>query len=78
MTKRWPRPDPCPTPRAALAQGRTVVSDGKDSMTNRIALVLGLMILAMFAVDAIFFTGELPVFLGKKITTLIEYLSFWR
>ncbi|SMO57681.1 hypothetical protein [Paracoccus laeviglucosivorans] len=47
-------------------------------MTNRIALVLGLMVIAMFAIDSAFFAGSLPLFLGKKIASLIEYVSFWR
>ncbi|WP_196216790.1 hypothetical protein [Paracoccus shanxieyensis] len=47
-------------------------------MTNRIALVLGLMIVALFLADAVFMSGQLPVFLGKEMASLIEYLSFWR
>lgn len=47
-------------------------------MTNRIALVLGLLIVALFVLDALFLGGGLPVFLGKQIASLIEYLSFWR
>lgn len=47
-------------------------------MTNQIALVLGLLILAIFAADALFFSGHLPVFLGKQFASIIEYLSFWR
>ncbi|MBD9525476.1 MULTISPECIES: hypothetical protein [Paracoccus] len=47
-------------------------------MTNVIALCLGLLILTLFVLDAVFFQGTLPVFLGKQFATLIEYLSFWR
>ncbi len=47
-------------------------------MTNAIAIVLGLIVIAIFVLDAIFFGGSLPVFLGKEIAALIEYLSFWR
>lgn len=47
-------------------------------MTNPIALVLGLMILAALAVDALFLHWNLPVQIGKRLAELIEYLSFWR
>ncbi|GLK63850.1 MULTISPECIES: hypothetical protein [Paracoccus] len=47
-------------------------------MTNQIALVLGLLIIGLFAVDALFLHWGLPVFLGKQLVSLIEYLSFWR
>lgn len=47
-------------------------------MTNRIAIVLGLMIVLLFVVDALFLHWNLPVFLGKKFAAFIEYLSFWR
>lgn len=47
-------------------------------MTNVIAIALGLMVLAMFVLDAIFFGGSLPVALGKRMAEFIEYLSFWR
>lgn len=47
-------------------------------MTNRISIILGLMILALFAADALVLHWNLPVFLGKKFATLIEYISFWR
>ena len=47
-------------------------------MTNRIALVLGMLILLPFVIDAFFLHWGLPVFLGKQFAALIEYLSFWR
>ena len=47
-------------------------------MTNRISIVLVLLIIAIFAIDAIFLGGTLPVLLGKRVAELIEYLSFWR
>jgi len=47
-------------------------------MTNKIALGLALAILALFVVDQYAFGGILPVFLGKKIVILTEYLAFWR
>lgn len=47
-------------------------------MTDRIAIVLGALILLAFLVDALAFGGTLPVFLGLKLANLIEYLAFWR
>ena len=47
-------------------------------MTNRIALILGLLIVALFLADALVLHRNLPIFLGKKFAGLIEYLSFWR
>lgn len=47
-------------------------------MTNRIALILGLLIVALFVADALVLHWNLPIFLGKKFAALIEFLSFWR
>ena len=47
-------------------------------MTNRIAATICLAILALFLADAFVLHWNLPVFLGKQIASLIEYLSFWR
>ena len=47
-------------------------------MTNRIAFVLGLLIVGALVVDYIFYGTEHSVFLGKKLTDLIEWLAFWR
>ncbi len=47
-------------------------------MTNKIAIALALAIAALFAVDAFYLNGELPLFLGRKFAELIEYVAFWR
>ena len=47
-------------------------------MTNRIALVLGMLIVTLFLADALVLHWNLPLFLGKQFATFIEYLSFWR
>ena len=47
-------------------------------MTNRIALTLALLIVALFVADALVLHWNLPVFLGRKFAALIEYHSFWR
>ena len=47
-------------------------------MTNRIAFVLGLLIIGAIVVDYIYYGTEHVVFLAKKMTDLIEWLAFWR
>jgi hypothetical protein len=71
----WPRPMRarplfCLAPSRAIRQNRP--------MTNKIALGLGLLIVAAFAVDAYAFGGEMPVFLGRKLFEFLEWLAFWR
>lgn len=47
-------------------------------MTNRIALVLGLIIIGAIVVDYVYYGTEHIVFLAKKMNELIEWLAFWR
>lgn len=47
-------------------------------MTNKLALVLGLTIVAAVVVDLGLFGSEHLVFLGKKFFELVEWLAFWR
>jgi len=47
-------------------------------MTNRIAIVLGLLIICAVLVDYVYYGTEHIVFLAKKMTELIEWLAFWR
>lgn len=47
-------------------------------MTNRIAFVLGLLIIGAIVVDYVYYGMEHIVFLAKKMTELIEWLAFWR
>ena len=47
-------------------------------MTNKIALWLGLLILAALLVDIFLFGTEHLLFLAKKLDALVEYLAFWR
>ncbi len=48
------------------------------AMTDRVALYLGLFILAVIAGDLLLFGTEHLIFLGKKLYELIEWLAFWR
>ncbi|NNK17426.1 MAG: hypothetical protein HKP51_11040 [Sulfitobacter sp.] len=47
-------------------------------MTNLIAIVLGLILIAALVVDTMFYGTEHLVFLGKKMLELIEWVAFWR
>lgn len=47
-------------------------------MTNRIALVLGSLIVGLILIDLIVFRAEFLLFLGKKLVALIEWMAFWR
>ncbi len=47
-------------------------------MTNRIALVLGLLILGALAADIYMFGSLHLIFLGKKMYQFIEWIAFWR
>jgi hypothetical protein len=48
------------------------------SMTNSVAIVLGLLILAAIGIDALVFDWLNSVFLARKLTDLIEWMAFWR
>ncbi|WP_198731814.1 hypothetical protein [Paracoccus tegillarcae] len=47
-------------------------------MTNRIALVLALMIVALLLADHYLLHWGIPLFLAQQFTALVEWLSFWR
>ena len=47
-------------------------------MTDRIALVLGLLIASGIAFDAVFHDLSNTVFLARKFAELIEWVAFWR
>ncbi|WP_165937552.1 hypothetical protein [Antarcticimicrobium sediminis] len=47
-------------------------------MTDRIALVLGLVILSALTLDVVLNGSEHLVFLGQKMFDFIEWLAFWR
>ena len=49
-----------------------------DIMTNSIALVLALMVLGLFVLDATLLHWNLPLLVGRQMLGLIEWVSFWR
>ena len=47
-------------------------------MTNKIALVLALLILGLFVLDAALLHWNLPLLVGRQMLHLVEWVSFWR
>ena len=47
-------------------------------MTNKISIVLGLIIVMAIAIDMILFGTDHMVFLGKRLFELIDLVAFWR
>ncbi len=46
-------------------------------MTNRLAIILGAVVLFALALN-FYFGWEHHIFLARKLMDLIEYLAFWR
>ncbi|QYK43677.1 MAG: hypothetical protein KF887_10030 [Paracoccaceae bacterium] len=57
--------------------GRNALQTGQP-MSNRAALVLGLVIVAAAVADQVANGGTATLFLGRKLVSLIEYAAFWR
>ena len=47
-------------------------------MTDRLAIVLGLVIVAAIAADLIANSGQALMFLLKKFADMVEWMAFWR
>ncbi len=47
-------------------------------MTNPIAIVLGLTIVAAIVLDVALFGSEHMIFLGKRFFELLDWVAFWR
>ncbi len=47
-------------------------------MTNRIAIVLGLLVAGALAFDLLQNDASGVLFVARKLMDLIEYLAFWR
>lgn len=47
-------------------------------MTNRGALILGLIIIAAITIDGWLYGFEHLVFLAKKMADMLEWMAFWR
>ena len=47
-------------------------------MTNRLAIILGMILVGLIAADVFLAGGANLLFLGRKFFVLIEWLAFWR
>lgn len=47
-------------------------------MTNTLALIIGIVIAALFALDFFLYDWANSVFMLRKLTALIEWMAFWR
>lgn len=47
-------------------------------MTNKLAVILGLMILAGVALDSTLNASQGSLFLARKFADLLEWVAFWR
>jgi hypothetical protein len=47
-------------------------------LTNLVAFLLALLVIAGIVVDLVFFGADNLVFLSRKLLELIEWLAFWR
>lgn len=47
-------------------------------MTNRLAIILGTVIVLSFVIDLAANNGAVTLFLSKRLLELIEWLAFWR
>ncbi len=47
-------------------------------MTNRIAIALAALIVALLLADRLWLHLDLPVLAGRMLVESVEYLSFWR
>jgi hypothetical protein len=46
-------------------------------MTNRLAAILGLVILAAILGDAMLYDGAGSLFLARKLADLVAWVAFW-
>ncbi len=52
--------------------------NAEASLTDRLALALGLILLGILIADQIWFGGMLLLFLARKLYALSDYIAFWR
>lgn len=47
-------------------------------MTDRLALIFGIVLILIFGSDFLFNGGQGTIFLARKFTALVNYVQFWR
>ena len=51
---------------------------GMLPMTNRLALILTLLIVGLLVLDHQWLHWNLPLVVGRQFVRFVEYVSFWR
>lgn len=47
-------------------------------MTNKLALIVGLILVAVFVFDYVQYDLASTIFISRKLAALIEWMAFWR
>ena len=47
-------------------------------MTNKLAIILGLVVVGLISADLYLNDGSELLFLGRKFLDLVNYIAFWR
>jgi hypothetical protein len=47
-------------------------------MTNRLAIVLGLLIVGFFVLDAVVLHLDAPIWIMRRLEDMIRQMAFWR
>jgi len=47
-------------------------------MTNKLALIIGFILVAVFVYDYVQYDLASTIFISRKLTALIEWMAFWR
>jgi len=48
------------------------------TLTNRLAVILGLLVIGFFLLDHFVLGMGAPLFLARKVGELTDWLAFWR
>ncbi|WP_082135182.1 hypothetical protein [Puniceibacterium sp. IMCC21224] len=64
--------------RSGITNRVTQANGTAATMTNFLAIALGLVIIAGIGADYMLYGTEHLLFLGKKFLTLLGWVAFWR
>jgi hypothetical protein len=64
--------------RCVLVYRRRAKRQERRTVTDRLALILGLILAALIGLDMALTGGETLVFLARKFLNLLDWVEFWR
>jgi hypothetical protein len=70
--------DACTRGACLSYRGSSDCKRPRRDVTNPIAIILGLILIAALGIDVLLYGNEHMIFLGKKLFELIEWIAFWR